>query len=204
MRGRRARIQPGCAGLVAASVAACLLTIGAASSTPYYCGWAVGPATTSCWPRCNHDRPSPEGEPYEWHADNAPECNPSGDGDHGCTSADCPDLAACERKCNECAVCSGFNFAVYPAPSGHGGRRCWMLKNGVVNRTVETQPVHNSGWAGWANNRSQGCQAPEAPGASTEPACVCACVCLCLCLDFSSLPLYLRTPGFLYFTLERA
>jgi len=182
MRGRRARIQPGCAGLVAASIAACLLTIGAAS-TPYYCGWAVGP----------------NGEAFERHAENAEECNPQ-----GCTSTDCPDLAACERTCNECAVCSGFNFAVDPAPSGHGGRRCWMLKNGVVNRTVETQPVHNSGWAGWANNRSQGCQAPEAPGASTEPACVCACVCLCLCLDFSSLPLYLRTPGFLYFTLERA
>jgi len=120
-------------------------------TNPYYCGWAVGP----------------NGEAFERHADNALECDPTGYGNHGCTFSDCPDLAACERKCNECAVCSGFNFAVYPAPTGHGGRRCWMLKNGVVNRTVETQPVHNSGWAGWANDRSQGCEAPELPATTT-------------------------------------
>jgi len=48
-----------------------------------------------------------------------------------------------------------------------------MYKNGVVNATVQDQPLHNSGWAGWANNRSQGCEAPQsstpAP-TSTTPA----------------------------------
>ena len=169
MCSRRTRIQPGftcyITWSVAASIAACLLTIGIASSSnssaPYYCGWGVGPATTS----------HPDGEPWEWHSTLASECNPSDRGNHGCTSTDCPDLAACEQKCNECAICSGFNFAVYPAPSGHGGHKCWMVKKGVCShsprcsplanatvQTLKTQPVHGTGWAAWVNDRSQGCE----------------------------------------------
>jgi len=37
-----------------------------------------------------------------------------------------------------------------------------MYKKGVANATVQTQPVHGTGWAGWVNDRSQGCGVPQA------------------------------------------